>query len=214
MKQEDERTKLGRYSEALYTYYKNNMRMPSYREVCELFKVKSKDTAHKAIAKLAALGYVGVDATGKIIPKEHYFDKRSKHRTPYQMHHDLRVLGLVDAGFGSPAEEQDLDTVKLDEWLIEGDREKYFMLEVSGESMKDAGINPGDMVIVERTDSARAGDIVIASIDGGWTIKYLRYTKDKKAYLEPANPDFKDLHPEENLEIAAVVRSLVRKYDK
>jgi SOS regulatory protein LexA len=212
MKKEDEKAKLERYKNALYTYYKNNMRMPSYSEVCELFVIKSKDTAHKAVQKLVELGYVGVDATGRIIPKEHYFDKRSKHRSPIQFKRDLFLLGLVEAGFATPAEEQLLDRISLDEWLLGDDSTGYFMLQVKGDSMIDAGICDGDMVIVERTDNARPGDIVVASIDGGFTIKYLREANGKP-YLEPANKDFENIYPEESLEIAAVLRSLVRKYN-
>jgi SOS regulatory protein LexA len=211
MKKEDEKTKLGRYSESLYTYYKNNMRMPTYSEVCTLFDIKSKDTAYRAVQKLVQLGYVGVDATGKIIPKEHYFDKRSKHRSPVQFKRDLFLLGLVEAGFATPAEEQLLDRISLDEWLLGDDSTGYFMLQVKGDSMIDAGIRDGDMVIVERADTARPGDIVVASVDGGFTIKYLR-EKNGKPYLEPANKDFENIYPEESLEIVAILRSLVRKY--
>ena len=64
------------------------------------------------------------------------------------------------------------------------------MLRVKGDSMKDAGINNGDMVVVERQDNARLGDIVIAEVDGAWTMKYLRKDTQKRFFLEPANESF------------------------
>ena len=67
------------------------------------------------------------------------------------------------------------------------------------------------MVIAERGREAKAGDIVIAEVDGGWTMKYLRY-KGGKPYLEPANKDFHNIYPESSFTIAAVVKGVVRKY--
>ena len=200
------------YNKSIYEYYKRNLRMPSYGEACELFDVKSKDTAYKAVQKLVSLGYVGTDETGRIIPKDHSFEKRTKYRSPVQMKRDLFFLGLVEAGFATPAEEQLLDSISLDDWILGKDSTGYFMLKVKGDSMIDAGIRDGDMVIVERTNNARPGDIVIASVDGEFTIKYLR-NKNGTAYLEPANKDFENIYPTESLEITAVLRSLVRKYE-
>ncbi len=69
-------------------------------------------------------------------------------------------------------------------------KEATYILKVKGESMIDAGINPGDLVIVERGKPAKAGDIVIANIDGEYTIKYYRL-KNRKPYLEAANKNIK-----------------------
>lgn len=212
MKKQTAKEKLEEHNNKLYSFFNKNRRMPSYSEICTLFEVKSKDTAYKAVQKLLAAGYIETDEMGRVLPKEHYFEKRTKHRSPIQFKRDLFLLGLVEAGFATPAEEQMLDRISLDEWLLGDDSTGYFMLQVKGDSMIDAGIRDGDMVIVERTDNARTGDIVVASVDGGFTIKYLR-EKNGKPYLQPANTDFPDIYPEESLEISAVLRSLVRKYE-
>lgn len=119
-------------------------------------------------------------------------------------------MGLIEAGFPTSSEESNLDRVTLDEWLI-GDRSASFMLKVKGDSMKDAGILPGDYVITERCNSAKTGEIIIAEIDGAWTMKYLR--EDTKGYyLEAANKAYRPIRPREKLLISAVVKAVVRKY--
>ncbi len=85
------------------------------------------------------------------------------------------------------------------------------MLKVSGYSMKDAGILPGDMVLVDRSVKAQENDIVIAEVDDNWTMKYLRKNKNK-VYLQAANKKYKDIYPQSDLKIAAVVKAVIRKY--
>ncbi len=122
----------------------------------------------------------------------------------------IQILGSIRAGFAAPAEEELTDSLSLEDYLIEK-KESSYMLRVKGDSMIDAGIHEGDLVIVERGGQAREGDIVIAEIDGGWTMKYLR-KKGKVLYLEPANKKYQPIYPEHELQIAAVVKGVVRKY--
>ena len=76
--------------------------------------------------------------------------------------------------------------------------------------MIDAGICPGDLVIVERRSTYKPGQIVIASIEGEYTMKYLRKRGDQ-FFLEPANAAFKPIYPK-TLTVEAVVTGVVRKY--
>ncbi len=122
----------------------------------------------------------------------------------------VRLLGVVEAGFPSPAEEELLDTISLDDYLI-GRKEATYILRVKGDSMVNAGILPGDMIIVERTTQSRDGDIVIAEVDGQWTMKYFR-KQGHHVYLEAANPKYQPIVPQHELRIAAVVRAVIRKY--
>ena len=103
-----------------------------------------------------------------------------------------------------------VDTLSLDEFLIEKP-ESTFMLTVSGDSMQDAGIQPGDLVLVEKGRSPREGDIVVAAVDGEWTMKYFA-KRNGTICLEPANRRYHTIHPSHSLEIGGVVRSVVRKY--
>jgi repressor LexA len=116
----------------------------------------------------------------------------------------------VAAGFPSPAEEELVDTITLDELLIRN-REATYLLKVNGDSMNEAGILPGDLLIVERGAAPRDGDIVIAQVDSQWTMKYFR-RRGAKVFLEAANKHYQPIYPIEELQIAAVVRGVVRKY--
>ena len=122
----------------------------------------------------------------------------------------IKLLGIVEAGFPTPGEENLLDVVTLDDFLIDN-REASFMLKVKGDSMDGAGIKENDLVIVERTETAKPGEIVIAEIDGAWTMKYLR-SSHGVLYLEPANDSYEPIYPKEALRIAAVVKAVLRKY--
>jgi len=180
----------------LRVFYRRRKRMPSFAELGNLLGLKSKNAVAKVVAKLEHAGMISRDETGRMVP--------------VNLEPELRVLGTVEAGFPSAAEEQELGTMTLDDFLIEN-KEASFLLTVSGESMIDAGIKSGDLVVVERGAVAKSGDIVIAEVDGEWTMKYYR-TKGARVWLEPANSIYQAIYPQEELKIEAVVRGVVRKY--
>ena len=120
------------------------------------------------------------------------------------------VLGLVKAGFPSDTEEEQGNTVSLDDMLIEK-KEFTYMLEVDGDSMIDAHIEKGDMVLVEKTNQAEDREIVIAEVDGEFTMKYFR-KEGNKIWLEPANENYKPIFPKESLNVLAVLKAVIRKY--
>lgn len=173
----------------------SNKRLPGYNEMLTLFGYRSKNAVFGLLRKLIEGGYIVKNGhklaiTGKLTGA-------------------IRVLGAVQAGFPSPAEEELLDTLSLDEFLIEKP-EATFLLKVTGDSMEDAGILPGDLVLVERGAEPKSNDIVIAHVDGEWTMKY--FVKDEQGIrLDPANGKYRPIRPERSLEIGGVVRSVIRK---
>lgn len=187
---------ISKYKEKINKFYKHKRRMPSYGEMMAILGFRSKNAVFKLVKKLESENFLSKDVRGKLIPKN--------------MFGTIKVLGSVEAGFPTAAEEELADTMTLDEYLIKN-KEAAFILKVSGDSMKDAGIMQGDMVIVERNSLPKDGDIVVAEVDGGWTIKYFR-KRGKEIFLEPANKKFKTIHPKEEMKIAAVVKAVVRKY--
>ncbi len=181
---------------ALRAFLKTNHRMPSYAEMTGLFRVQSKNAVAKIIEKLCAEGSIRKDASGRLLP----------HRLT-----SARMLGTVEAGFPSPAEEEMADTMSLDEYLIHN-HDASFLLKVSGDSMINAGIHQGDLVIVERGRTPKSGDIVVAEIDHEWTMKYYE-KRGNKIILIAANPRYPPFVPKEELVITGVVTGVVRKYN-
>jgi repressor LexA len=177
-------------------FYYQRGRMPSFSEIGEIVGFKSKNAVSKLIHKLEHMKVLARDEKGRL--------------TPGSIKFPVRVLGTVEAGFPSPAEEELADTLSLDELLIHN-HEATFLLRVSGDSMSEAGILPGDMVIVNKGTNPKSGDIVIAEVDGEWTMKYLRKRGDSVTLI-PANPNYKPIKPKNELKIAGVVTAVVRKY--
>jgi len=188
--------KLKERYELIKDFYIKQSRMPSYSEMALLFGVKSKNAVFKIINRMIELNLIKKDRKGYI-----YFSS-----DPFS----IKLVGQVEAGFPSPAEEELMDAISLDRFLVEHP-ESTFMLKVSGDSMIEAGILPGDYVIVDRSKKPKENDIVIAQVDGQWTMKYL--SKDGKTYiLKPANRKYEPIKPKNELVVAGVVIGVVRKY--
>lgn len=183
--------------ERLRSFFAESRRMPSVSEFQSLFGYRSKSGAARLITRLIDAGIVRKDSTGRLLPAD-----KLKSR--------LSLLGSVQAGFPSPAEEELVDTLSLDEFLVQKPSASY-LVKVSGDSMIDAGIHPGDMVIVERGRPAKEGDIVIAQVDEEWTMKYYM-KKNGHVYLRPANSKYPIIKPKYELQIAGVVMACIRKY--
>lgn len=191
-----DKTSAERYLRKINDFYSSAKRMPSYSEMLALFGLKSKNAVYKRISALLKNGFIRRDRTGRIVP--------------VATGRPVRLLGLIQAGFPSPAEEETVDLISIDEYLISNPQSTY-LLKVDGDSMTGAGIYPGDLVLVQRDLEARRGDIVVASVDGEWTLKY--FQKDKgRIILMAANPKYAPIHPERELLIAGVVIANVRKY--
>lgn len=191
------RSKLAERLPILNDYVRRTGRAPTLTELCALFNVRSKNTASVLAKAFVRAGALTRTATGRLAAP------------PRRAACALRMLGGVAAGFPSPAEEALLDTMSLDEYLI-GRPEATFMLKVEGDSMTGAGILPGDTVLVERGRAPRNGNIVIACVDGAWTLKYF-FQEGQDVRLEPANPAYATIRPVHKLAVEGVVCGVVRK---
>ena len=182
----------------LREFWAKERRIPSYSEMMKAFGYRSKNAVACAVNRLAALGYLSKDEQGhvSVLPK---------------LTGAVRVLGSVAAGFPVDEEQQEAEAVTLDEYLVQNPDQSY-LLTVRGESMINAGIQPGDLVLVEKGREPKPNDIVVACVDGEWTLKY--YMVDRVGIrLEPANPAFRFIRPKRSLEIGGVVRAVIRKYE-
>jgi len=170
--------------------------MPTYSEMMKLFGFKSKNAVFKVVEKLIEAGLVAKDHLGRLVPSSSFGE--------------IQMAGLVTAGLPATVDEEMADTVNLDSMLVKNKALTY-MLEVDGDSMIDAHIEKGDMVLVERTNQAKDGQIVIAEVDGEFTMKYFRKSGDR-VWLEPANKKYSPIYPEHSLNINAVLKAVIRKY--
>ena len=181
----------------LKDFYERRKRLPSYAELQALLKYSSKGGVSRLTAHLIRRGVLKRDSQGKLLP------------TPI-LEGGIKLLGTVQAGFPSPAEEELVDTLSLDEFLIKNPQASY-LVKVTGDSMIDAGIMPDDLVIVDRGRQPRHGDIVIAEVDGQWTMKYYE-KRGAKVLLRAANKKYPPIEPKAELVIGGVVVANVRKY--
>ena len=182
------------YLETLQSFYRKNKRLPSYSEMLTLFGLASKNAIHKIVKKLIATGYL-YQLSGKLAPAKLFFQ--------------APLLGNVKAGFPTGAEE-DLNFMSLDEYLVDKPGSS-FMLRVAGDSLEGIGIYKEDIVILEKAKEASRGEIVLALIDGEWTLKIIEKVNGMTV-LRSANPKYPDFYPHLSLEIFGIVRSVIRKY--
>ena len=180
----------------LKDFYREEHRVPGYAEMLDLFGYRSKNAVFGVLKRLEELGFV-TKTNGKIA----FTGKLTG---------TVKLLGTVQAGFPSPAEEELTDTISLDEYLIQRPESTY-MLSIQGDSMIEAGIHPGDIVLVEKGIKPKNNDIVIAQVDNEWTIKYF-VTDQAGVRLDPANPKYRFIRPRQSLVIGGVVRAVIRRY--
>jgi DNA polymerase V len=118
----------------------------------------------------------------------------------------------VPAGFPSPADDYLERRLSLDEHLIPN-KDSTFLVRARGTSMVGAGIFDGDLMVVDKGLNAQIGDIVVAVVDGEFTVKYLAQ-RGGQVYLKPANPRCKDIEFGEGqeLQIWGVVTSTIKTF--
>ena len=184
---------------------------PSVREICVAMGVSSPSTVHFHLKRMAEAGYINKDAgKGRAItlvgdsttkqpvsvPKE---DSAPAGRVP--------IVGNVAAGTPILAQECIEDYLAFD---TNGRDGEYFALRVRGESMLNAGILPGDLVVVHQQREAHNGEIVVALIEDEATVKRLN-RKDGQVWLMPENPDYSPIDGR-NASILGKVAAVVRTY--
>ncbi len=185
----------GEVVKKLREFYREHKRPPSFAEVAEVCGYKSKNAAYELVEKLVQKGLIQKDSHGRIL-----LDSLC----------GTRLLGTVQAGWPSPAEEELVDVLNLDAYLIQHPDQSY-LIKVTGDSMIDAGICEGDLVIVERGRTPKDQDIVIAQVDGEWTMKYYQ-KRGTQAVLIAANKKYPPIVPQRELVVAGVVTGVIRKY--
>lgn len=120
-------------------------------------------------------------------------------------------LATVPAGFPSPAEDYIDRKLDLNEHLVRHPAATFFV-RADGDSMRDAGVASGDILVVDRAVTPQNGHIVIAALDGELTVKRLR-RENGRLFLMPDNPDYApvEVSPEASFEVWGVVTYIIHK---
>lgn len=177
---------------------------PSLADLALAFGVRSKNAIAKVINALTREGHIGKDPKGRIKIIE------MQESEPMHQPMMLPLFGPISAGFAAPVEEQAEEMIDLENYLVPQSRSSVFLLKVRGDSMINAGIHEGDLVIVEREATPKVHDIVVGVLDGEFTLKRLR--KDKgKFYLQAENDAYPDMFALEELQVAGVVKGVIRR---
>lgn len=118
----------------------------------------------------------------------------------------------VRAGFPSPAEDFSVNRLDLTQILVTHPQ-ATFLLRVAGTSMRDAGIDDGDTLVVDRAIKPHHGQVVVAVVDGEFTVKYL-HQRAGRVRLKAANPTFPDIVPRDGqtIEVWGVVSSCIKRF--
>ncbi len=177
---------------------------PSVREICEAVGLASSATVHGHLTRLEEKGYIRRNPTK---PRAIEILGTSDGRPSRQVA-VLPVLGTVAAGLPITASGEVQDELPFPTEFLHGDASEHFFLTVKGDSMIDAGMRTGDLLLVRRQETARNGEIVVAMIEDEATVKY--FFKEKgRIRLQPANP-YMDPIWVDNARIVGKVVSLFR----
>ena len=176
--------KITKKQEEILTYIKQEILdhgyPPSVREICEAVHLKSTSSVHAHLETMEKNGYIRRDPTKpraiEIIDDQFQLTRREMVNLP--------ILGKVAAGEPIFAEQNIEDYFPIPADYMPN--QESFMLKVQGESMIEAGIFDGDMLIVKRQETAKNGDIVVALVDDSATVKTF-YKEDGHYRLQPEN---------------------------
>lgn len=197
--------KLTRKQQAIYDFLRDNAQQfahpPTHDELCQQLGLSSRGSLHKHIQALVEAGLVeplaGRQGIRLVAPQG------GEERVPH--------LGAIAAGRPIEALPQP-EFLPLPDFLLS--QRPCYVLTVKGDSMVEAGIMDGDLVVIEQRDTARNGEIVVALVNGNEaTLKRLQNNHDGSVTLLPENSTMAPLtYPAAQVQIQGVLISLLRKY--
>lgn len=185
------------YLARLQDYYARHRVLPSYARIGVLVGLNSKASVAGLVQRLKAEGFVESTPDRRLKPGRRFFERP--------------MTESVQAGLPTLAPDVIApDTITIDERLIPNPSNTV-LIKVKGDSMIDAGIHEGDLVIVEKRASANIGNIVVAIIDNEFTLKRLHKERGR-IVLKPENRAYPVIRPKGELEIFGVVVGQFRTY--
>jgi repressor LexA len=188
---------------------------PSVREIGEAVGLSSPSTVHSHLSSLVAMGAIRRDPTKpraiEVLDPAHVpaidpaMDRPAAERDDLR---DVPLVGRIAAGSPLLATEDIEDVYPLPESLVGSG--PVFMLTVRGDSMVDAGILDGDLVVIRRQPHAESGEIVAALVDGEEATVKRFFSRDGAVVLQAENPAYADMVFEDGVDILGKVVSVLR----
>jgi SOS-response transcriptional repressor LexA len=185
--------------EKLRTFWKQHHAFRAMAKLCEVVGMASTASVFDLVTRLKEAGYVQ-RVEGRIAPTKCFFRQTA------------RGLCARRPAAASPGRGR-LRSPHHRDFLVDHPERSSFC-RVKGDSMRDAGLLDGDMVVVEANSPTKSGDIVVAVVDNQITVKYLRTDRSKRWRLEPANPAYDVISPTGSLEVLGVVVGSFRRFDR
>lgn len=184
----------------------------------QFFEALKENYGKDALPSLSAikelLGYKSKNSVAQyfnVLKKKNIIEEKNSRYYISQDFLGARLFSSkVRAGFASAMEDEVENLISFDREL-ELNKTNVFIFRVSGDSMVDLGIFEGDYVSIKKSSYAQDKDIVLANIDGGFTLKTYR-NKNNKVWLEPANKNYPNLYPRSSLAIFGVALGIMRKF--
>lgn len=176
---------------------------PSISEMATFLKVKSKNGVAKLLDSLEEQGFIKTNGKARGIEV-----LNSLGESLVKGLVAVPLLGSIQAGTPHLAEEHIEEWINLPQTFVKGRRD-VFLLRVRGDSMINAGIFEGDLVIVRPTKEAKNNEIVVALLHDEATVKRFIQIKNR-AYLKAENPDYKNIYPKEDWMIQGKVVGVIR----
>ncbi len=180
----------------LQDYYAKHRVMPSYATLGELVGLSSKASVAELVLRLKAERLVESTPDRRLKPGKRFFERSLEES--------------VHAGMPHPAFDSRPDSVSIDDYLVYHPS-KTTLITVKGDSMINAGIHDGDIVVVEKRATANVNDLVVAIVEGDFTLKRLGREKGRMVLI-PENKAYPTIRPKEDLEIFGVVVGQFRRY--
>ena len=194
-------------------YQKQNNVTPSFDEMKDGLDLKSKSGIHRIVSALEERGYIkklnNRARAIEIIKKINLIDTESDKNKNNII--SIPILGKIAAGFPIEAISDNTNYIELPETLLK--KGEYFILNVEGDSMIEAGIFDGDQVVIRKANDANNGEIVVALIDNNEATLKRIFKRGQQVALQPENSNYKTvIYGPDRIQIQGVLKHLIRSY--
>ena len=183
MRQKSE-SKMQQILDCVDRYFSDFGEIPSVRDIAENTGI-AVTTVHRYLTALKESGELEYSGRRSIITKRINMESAQ---------YSMPVLGYVRCGPGEEEQEEIVEYIRLPESMI--GRGEFFALIAKGESMIDAGIHPGDYVIIRKQNTAEPGELIVALYDGLNNLKQLAYDDDERRYVLRSCNEDKEAYPD------------------